>query len=133
FVVYGLKYDFFTSSGQVGSGFFPIWIGSLLVLFTTITLIKDIKLHLKNRQKIQITDNVLTLLIILVLTVLFIASMNLLGAAVAMVLYIFVVLFVLNRRRLFFNTVLSLIVSLGCYLLLDVWLNAGLPKGILGF
>lgn len=132
FLIYGLKYDYVNSSGQVGAGFFPIWIGSLLVFFSSISLFKDIKHHLKERPKIQITDNISTLLIILGLTVLFIASLNLLGAVVAMIIYIFVVLYVLNRGRIIFNTVLSLIVSLGCYLLLDVWLNAGLPKGIFG-
>ncbi|NEU31438.1 tripartite tricarboxylate transporter TctB family protein [bacterium LRH843] len=133
FTIYGWRYEYFNNSGQVGSGFFPIWIGALLILFITITLIKDIKLHLKERTKLQITDNVVTILIIVGITIIFIATMKLFGALLGMIIYIFAVLFVLNREKIGLNTFISLIASFGCYFLLDVWLNAGLPKGIFGF
>lgn len=133
FLVYGLKYEYLTSSGQVGAGFFPFWLGTLLVITTGIAFIKDFKNYLKEKTKITITDNVKTFIYILVLSILFIIFIKIIGAILSMVLYMFAVLLILNRRRLIFNSVLSLSLAAGCYLLLDVWLNAGLPKGILGF
>ncbi len=133
FTVYGLNYEYVNSSGQVGAGFFPFWIGILLIIFTGITFIKDIRIYWKSRPKFKMTDHVMTLLIIIGLSILFIAFLKVLGAVLAMIVYIFAVLFVLNRRKPIFNAAVSLSVSLATYFLLDVWLNAGFPKGIFGF
>src|SRR5690625_2124217 len=100
FLIFGLKYDYIARTGQLGSGFFPIWIGALLIVTTSIALLKDIKVHLKEKPKMKISGDIVTLLIILGLTILFIASLRFLGAMIGMVIYIFVVLYVLNKKQL---------------------------------
>lgn len=133
FTVYGTRYEYVTSSGQVGAGFFPLWLGGLLIVFTGITFAKDLKLHLQNKPTFAVTENVKTMITIIVLTMLFIGTLQIIGAVIGMILYTFAVLFVLNRHRMVLNTMISILVPLGTYYLLDVWLNAGFPKGIFGF
>lgn len=133
FLIYGLRYEYVSSGGQVGPGFFPFWLGLLLVVTTSIALIKDLRNYLKEKPKMQISDNVKTFLIILGLTIIFIVLLKVIGAIISMVLYMFAILYFLNRDRLLFNSILSISLSAACYLLLDVWLNAGLPEGIFGF
>ncbi|MCM3712573.1 tripartite tricarboxylate transporter TctB family protein [Halalkalibacter oceani] len=133
FTVYGTRYEYVTSSGQVGAGFFPLWLGGLLIVFTAITFAKDLKLHLQNKPSFAITENVRTMIIMIVLTILFIGTLQIIGAVIGMILYTFAVLFVLNRQRMVVNTLISILVPLGTYYLLDVWLNAGFPEGIFGF
>ncbi|MFD1848795.1 tripartite tricarboxylate transporter TctB family protein [Oceanobacillus bengalensis] len=133
FTIKGFEYDYVNHSGQVGPGFFPLWIGILLVVFTGIAFFKDLKVVLKEKVSFRKPIHLNSILLLLAATFLFIALLNVLGAVIAMVLYVFAVLLILNRERLILNTIISVTVPMGTYLLLDVWLNAGFPTGIFGF
>ncbi|UJL45563.1 tripartite tricarboxylate transporter TctB family protein [Virgibacillus sp. NKC19-16] len=133
FTIKGTEYDYTNSSGQVGPGFFPLWIGILLIICTGIAFAKDLKQVLREENFFSKPIHLYKLLLVIGLTFFFIATLNILGAVVAMVLYVFGILFVLNRQRLILNTIISVTVPLGTYLLLDVWLNAGFPQNIFGF
>ncbi|SFE53610.1 tripartite tricarboxylate transporter TctB family protein [Alteribacillus iranensis] len=130
FTVQAYEYDYMTSSGQFGPGFFPLWIGFLLIVFTAITLFKAIKQRLE--QEDLKSNQLTTLFLVFAVTFLFIFLLNILGAVIGMVIYVFALLFILNREKLVLNTIISITIPVGTYLLLDVWLNAGFPKGIFG-
>jgi putative tricarboxylic transport membrane protein len=128
FTINGLDYSYTTNTGQAGPGFLPRWIGILLVIFTSYNLFRDIK---EKAQKEDIQVHPKGMLAVVVITGIFIFSLNILGALLSMILYFFVLLLMFNKGRLVQNTLLSTIVPICIYLILDVWLNAGLPKGII--
>ncbi|HWO76532.1 MAG TPA: tripartite tricarboxylate transporter TctB family protein [Bacillus sp. (in: firmicutes)] len=131
FTIYGFKYQYLTHTGQMGAGFFPRWIGFLLILCTAISFWKDIRLVLKDKSKdIAFTKTMVSLVGI---TALFIILFPIIGALPTMILYVFFVLLLLNSKKLVTNIIVSLVFPLGTYLLLETWLHAGIPKGFLGF
>ena len=131
FTIYGFKYDYLTHNGQMGAGFFPRWIGILLILCTAISLWNDIRLVLKEKKiDLAFTKTMVSLVGI---TALFIILFPLIGALLTMILYVFFVLLILNSKKLVTNIIVSLVFPLGTYLLLETWLHAGIPKGFLGF
>ncbi|MFC0270472.1 tripartite tricarboxylate transporter TctB family protein [Metabacillus herbersteinensis] len=133
FTIYGFNYDYLTNGGQVGAGFFPRWIGFLLILFTGISFWKDLRIVLKEKQETKELTYVKTVVYVLGLSVLFIASLQILGTLLSMIFYVFSLLILLNSGKIWTNVIVSLAVPIGTYLLLETWLNAGFPKGFLGF
>src|SRR5699024_1529615 len=113
-------------------GFLPIWIGILLCIFTSSALFNDIRELIKDKYSFNIPKHFNKLIIVMGLTFLFIMLFNILGALISMALYVFIVLFVLNRNKISLNIILSIAVPISIYLLLDVWLNAGLPRSPFG-
>lgn len=128
FAIKGLDYSYTTNTGQVGAGFLTRWIGILLVIFTSYSLFRDIK---EKVQKEDIQVHPKGTLAVFVITGIFIFSLNILGALLSMILYFFALFWMFNKEKLVQNILLSIIVPICIYLLLDVWLNAGLPKGII--
>ncbi len=49
-----------------------------------------------------------------------------------MVVFMFVLLFAMNKRKLLVNVGYSIALPVALYLLFDVLLNASLPRGVLG-
>ena len=126
-----LTLDFHTPDGQPGSGFFPIIIGIGLIVFTLINVI----LELKEKSK---EDNVITInygkeiIWTIVALVIFAATLRPLGGLIAMILFVFIILFGFNKKRVLQNILISLIFPILVSELFKL-LNAGLPKGIFGF
>ncbi|MDN3520149.1 tripartite tricarboxylate transporter TctB family protein [Halomonas ramblicola] len=67
------------------------------------------------------------------LITLFIAVLKPLGAILSMVVFMLILLWKFNPKRMKFNVLYSVLFPLGIYLLFEVWLRAGLPEGILGY
>jgi putative tricarboxylic transport membrane protein len=132
----GLGLNFF-NDGKPGAGFLPIIVGVLLVLFTGVTLYQNTKEYKNTKKSSEVSSSnnsghgkdVILLIILIALTVLF---LKLLGGLLAMILFVFAILFFFNRGKHLQNIVTSLVVPIVIFLLFEVWLNAGIPKGILG-
>ena len=69
----------------------------------------------------------------ILVTVVFVVMLNVVGALVAMVLFMFAVLYLLNREGMVMNVVLSVLLPVSVYLMFDVWLNTTLPQGMFTF
>ncbi|MDQ0338093.1 1,4-dihydroxy-2-naphthoate octaprenyltransferase [Caldalkalibacillus uzonensis] len=134
FFYQGLNYPYFTTGEQVGPGFFPRWIGGLLILVTIYNLYRDFK-EIQAKEVEQESEQTYgrTMVGVILLTALFVMLLRPMGALLAMMIYIFSILLMFNRQRVAFNLVFSLAVPIGIYFVLNVWLNGGLPKGILSF
>src|ERR687898_146461 len=96
-------------SGQIGPGFFPRILGTMLVVVSLYSVIRDIR---EPADEDTSSDHWGTV-------------------GLAMVLFMFVTLYVLNRQGMIANVVLSVLLPVSLYLLFDVWLNTTLPRGIL--
>lgn len=130
FTFMSFQFEFLTDSGRPDAGFFPIIIGILLIIFSGISCLKDLKHGTKAaegnvyvREMAWIIGLIAALLLVL----------KYIGALISMIIFIFAVLFLFNREKMAQNLMLSILVPAIIFLLFDYWLNAGLPKGMLGF
>ncbi len=140
FTGYGLYslalYDF---NGRPGPGFFPLLIGAGLVLSTSVNVVKDAKAWLANRQVAQVEAKAIEkgtfyrqdTLVIAGLIAALILLLNGLGAILAMVLFMLGFLFYFNPGKWSQNFIYAIGFPLAVYTLFDVWLQAGLPGGLL--
>jgi putative tricarboxylic transport membrane protein len=69
--------------------------------------------------------------VMVVAAAVFVLTLVALGAIVSSALFLFLMLWLLNRSHLVLNIAISLGLPLGLYLLFQSLLNAGLPNGIL--
>lgn len=130
FTIKSFDYEYMNNAGQVGAGFFPRWIGLLLIVSIGYSLFKDIK---EKKPDIESLQYVKAIVFIIGVTAIFVFLLKILGALLAMILYVFSVCLVFNRERMLQNIIFSILFPVCTYILLDVWLNASLPQGILSF
>ncbi|MBD8067927.1 tripartite tricarboxylate transporter TctB family protein [Bacillus sp. PS06] len=131
----GLGLTFF-KDGRPGAGFLPIIIGVFLIIFTGITLYKDVrefqykkKSNENHHTEANYSKDVIFIIITIAITILL---LKVLGGLLSMILFVFAIIFVFNRGKHLQNILVSLVLPTLIYLLFEVWLNAGIPKGFLG-
>ena len=113
-----------------GEGFFPTIIGALLVITTSINLYFVVK----ERDGTEKTSIYLRdILFVMAASILFVVLFLRLGTILSIALYMIFLLFRLSPQSKLLNIVLSLGFSLSIYLLFNVFLNAGLPRGVISF
>jgi hypothetical protein len=115
-------------SNQIGPGFFPRIIGAMLIAASLYALVRDFREPADDDVS---SDHWGTVALVTAIMIAFVAMLSVLGALVAMVLFMFVTLYVLNREGMITNVLLSILLPVSLYLLFDVWLNTTLPRGII--
>ncbi|QTF91905.1 tripartite tricarboxylate transporter TctB family protein [Halomonas sp. BM-2019] len=153
---YGLStLNFVTNIGRPGPGYFPAIVGGLLIVFTSVNLLKDlIATKRKELQPFRFAEVLASrqvqggdggsgeaeeeadrpvdvVLIVLCLTLL-IGSITFLGGLLSMIVFMFVLMSIFNRKKLAMNVAYSIALPVLLYLLFDVLLNASLPRGVFG-
>lgn len=134
FAVYTMlafQLDWQTQAGRIGAGFFPRIIGSVaFVLCAGVAL-----WTLRTRRSEQPADAPPVYLKVATLLagagVVFVVLLVPLGTLIATALFVFGALWLLDREHLVRAGVIAVSTSVLIYLLLEVALNAGLPKGLL--
>ena len=121
---------FLTMSGRLGPAFFPRIIGVLLVLTCLYNLFLLTRRSGEGAADSSTGDWQVTVGIIGLSTA-FVALLNVLGGLIAMVLFLFAALSLLNRGRLVQNLLISLLLPAGVQLMFGVWLKASMPQGLL--
>lgn len=128
-----------TQAGRIGPGFFPRIIGIFGVAVTLGALVNSLRPGVGD-EEIPLEDEVgegdlgrhpVPLVLTVALSCVFLFTLTSLGAIVSAAIFMFGMLWFLNRGRWVMNVVLSVLVPLGMYLLFQTALNAGLPAGIL--
>jgi putative tricarboxylic transport membrane protein len=114
-------------SNQIGPGFFPRILGVTLIATSLYALVRDVREPADDDAS---SDYWGTVALVTAIMVAFVAMLSVLGALAAMVLFMFVTLFVLNREGMITNVLLSILLPASLYLMFDVWLNTTLPQGI---
>ncbi|WP_246945159.1 tripartite tricarboxylate transporter TctB family protein [Bacillus pinisoli] len=130
-----LGFNFYNNS-RPGPGFLPTIVGILLVIFTGLTLYQQVKAY-----KQQKAENVASeetekgeskdVAILIVLIALSVLLLNVLGGLIVMLLFVFANLHFFNKGKHLQNIITSVVVSTSIFLLFELWLNAGIPKGFL--
>ncbi|HEX7004729.1 MAG TPA: tripartite tricarboxylate transporter TctB family protein [Trueperaceae bacterium] len=119
--------DLLTANGRLGPGFFPRAIGVALVVAVLYNLIADRRAGLNAAE--ADTPNARDILVFVVLSLAFVAMLDLVGGLVAMIVYMLVALSIFNPGRHLSNVLVSVLLPFGVFLMFDTWLNANLPQG----
>lgn len=137
----GFEMEWRTTAGRIGPGFFPRIIGLLAILLTLISIVQAMRrkdddddipvLEEDEMGEADLGRHPVALVATVLAAAALVATLTSLGAIVASALFMFGMLWFLNRGHLVTNIVLSLALPIGLYVLLQTLLNAGLPAGIL--
>jgi putative tricarboxylic transport membrane protein len=119
---------YLSSAGRLGPGFFPRIIGAALVLLCAWSLAAE----LRRPSREALSPYWRTTVAVAALSGALVVSLEVLGGALAMVAFMAAALFTLNRGRTLQNVLVALLLPLALYLIFRVWLNASLPRGLLG-
>jgi putative tricarboxylic transport membrane protein len=129
-----------TQAGRIGPGFFPRIIGILAAVLALVAVVDSLRPGVGDEADLLDEDEAgegdlgrhpVPLLLTVALSAVFLLTLTWLGAIVSAAVFMFGMLWLLNRGRWVTNVVLSLLVPLGMYLLFQTGLNAGLPEGVL--
>lgn len=159
YTVYGLStLSLFTSSGRPAAGFFPLVVGALLIVSCAVNLWSDIRewmvetagqvghIHQPEpaaegtAEAVGIDTHMLDggneqgrdVLIVFAYLCGFVAALKILGALLAMILFMLVYLFTFNRAHPITNILYSLALPGFLFWLFKILLNASLPIGPFG-
>jgi putative tricarboxylic transport membrane protein len=134
-ILESLKYDYLTTYTP-GPGFHPFWLGVCLALLS-LALLFNTFMRKKSKGdesgRLPGKKSLLRVGLILLFTGGFALSMTLLGFVPTVTLFVFVILFVLERYTLFKSILYGILMSGAVLLIFRVWLDVDLPKGLLGF
>lgn len=128
-----------TQAGRIGPGFFPRIIGILGVLITLGALLNSLRPGVGD-EEVPLEDEVgegdlgrhpVPLALTVAASAIFLVTLTTLGAIISGAVFMFLVLAFLNPGRWVTNTILSVAVPFGLYLLFQTALNSGLPGGLL--
>lgn len=121
--------SFLSVTGRLGPGFFPRLIGVALIVFCLYSLWHDIR-----AAKSDHTDSPFWPIVgvMAALSGSLVLMFSILGGTLAMVVFLFVALSILNRGHLVQNAAVAVLLPAGIYVLFDIWLNASMPEGLLG-
>ncbi|WP_105033322.1 tripartite tricarboxylate transporter TctB family protein [Cryobacterium aureum] len=134
------RMDWVTQAGRIGPGFFPRVVGGLIIAITLIALVQSMRVASEDSGAADLEEDVgeadlghhpLVMTVTVVASGAFILVLLSLGAIVAGALFLFGMLWFLNRGRWVANIVISVATPLALYLILQTGLNAGLPAGII--
>ena len=120
---------FLSSAGRLGPGFFPRFVGLLLIAACVLTLAGDLK---ERRADAGLSSFWGITVIVAALSGAFVLLLEILGGPLAMVVYMLATLGVLNPGRSVQNVAISIGFPLALFLLFDRWLNASIPPDALG-
>lgn len=120
--------NFLSSTGRLGPGFFPRVIGIALILACLLEFAAERR---RGSEPVERSEHAATVVFLGLLTALFVLSLKVLGGLVAMVAFMLVALFVLNRGRPIQNLLVAVLLPSGIYLMFDLWLNAAIPPGMI--
>ena len=114
-----------------GSGFMPFWSGAFVGILAAIVLIQDFvsrRATEENREKVAWKSIALSLFFFLV----YILVLERLGYIISTVLFVGIILKAIERKGWFLSSWVAVVMALVSYYIFKVWLQAELPKGLLG-
>lgn len=129
-IIYGaIEYDIGWGDRGPQPGYFPFWIGLLIVLGSVGSLVRAVLARNLGAQAGISIDQAKRMLAFVVPVVAFLALTSVMGLYVAMAAYLFAVMILQGR----YSPLLAAAVSIGAtvcfYLMFDIWLHVPLLKG----
>ena len=133
-ILESLKYDYLTTYTP-GPGFHPFWLGICLALLSLVLLFNTfLRRRSKEDKKSRLPGkkSLLRVGLILLFTAGFALFMTRLGFVLTVAVFVFLILFVLERYSLLKSLLYGILMSGAVLLIFRVWLDVDIPKGLLG-
>jgi len=133
-ILESLKYDYLTTYTP-GPGFHPFWLGICLALLSLVLLFNTfLRKRSKEDKKSRLPGkkSLLRIGLILLFTAGFALFMTRLGFVLTVAVFVFLILFVLERYSLLKSLLYGILMSGAVLLIFRVWLDVDIPKGWLG-
>jgi len=133
-ILESLKYDYLTTYTP-GPGFHPFWLGICLALLSLVLLFNTfLRKRSKEDKKSRLPGkkSLLRVGLILLLTAGFALFMTRVGFVLTVAVFVFLILFVLERYSLLKSLLYGILMSGAVLLIFRVWLDVDIPKGWLG-
>ena len=121
--------SFLSSAGRLGPGFFPRFVGLILIVACLLTLAGDLR---ERHEDGALSSFWRITMVVAALSGVFVLLLEILGGPLAMIVYMLATLSVLNQGRTLQNVAISIGFPLALFLLFDRWLNASIPPDALG-
>ena len=132
----GMQWE--TKAGRIGPGYFPRIVGVAALALCALATVQSLRPSAdaqdeddEDDEENRLGHHHRTLLVVILAALGFVVVLLPLGAIVASGLFLLGTLWFLDRRHPKRNLAIAALLPLGLYLLFQVALNAGLPKGIL--
>ena len=124
-MAFGMEWE--TAAGRIGPGFFPRIIGGLLVALCCVAIARRARAPAEAEPEASRHARVVVLTALAALG--YLVLFELLGAVLASVVFMLVVLSLLSPGRPVANAVVAVLLPAALFLLFEVGLGAGLPPG----
>ncbi|WP_434310597.1 tripartite tricarboxylate transporter TctB family protein [Hominifimenecus sp. rT4P-3] len=129
----GTHYDYMDKY-SLGPGFYPIWIGVLLVVVGLIMILQTKKGRFQEKQKkVPEIASVKRLLTFGVLAIMVLVLATELGMVITMVLFLFFMNLLIEKHSPLYSLVVGILTSAAIYVVFHMIFSINFPKGILGF
>ena len=117
-----------------GPGFYPFCIGLTLILFSLIVLLSSIFLQKEeaSQEKTGEKSNIKDILLVVISLFLYAIVYEHLGFVLSTFLFIIFILKIIERKKWLIAISFAIFTAAISYVVFNLWLNANLPKGILG-
>ena len=117
-----------------GSGFFPFWLGVILAILALIlVVVSRIKGEREKRTDLWRGTKWRDVIGVMILTLIYSLILKPLGYLITTVVFMAVLFYMGERKRIWAKIALAFIVVLASYVTFQHWLKVPLPKGILYF
>jgi putative tricarboxylic transport membrane protein len=117
--------------GQAGAGFFPFWLGALLVLCALIVLVKSVRTAVAGTKFFHDKTAFTSVVKVTVTAAAMLALTYFVGFRLASIAYLFVYLRFIGKHRWPAVIAMSLLIPITGYYLFEDILQIGLPRGII--
>jgi high-affinity Fe2+/Pb2+ permease len=128
-----LKHYTYTGPGGPGSAFLPFWLGVLMAVLAAMLLAGALRSPSPGAQWLPRGQGLRRLLLVLGVTVAFVALLKVLGMILGTALFLIVLLRRLDRIPWPLTLAVAAATAGLNYLVFTYWLRVPLPEGVLGF
>jgi putative tricarboxylic transport membrane protein len=128
FVAGALKYYSWWGPGGPGSAFLPFWLGLVMAILALMMLFKK---NTNDASWLPRGEGLRDMLVVLGVTIAFVALLNVLGMVIGTALYLAVLIWYLGRHRWWVTLGIAIAAAGFNWLVFVHWLRVPMPEGII--
>ena len=118
-------------SGGPGPAFVPFWLGLVMALLALMMLIRSLKQKNPGGAWLPRGEGLRDMLVVLAVTVAYVALLNVLGMVIGTALYLMVLVRYLGRHRWWVTVSIAVAAAAFNWLVFVRWLRVPMPEGML--